>query len=81
MKKFESDIKISFEWESDNGIDIPEKHFDALKEDAEEQIKKHIQKGHNDGELYTSVRYGKDVVPEEDEDDGLGYSGYWSIDV
>ena len=38
-----------------------------------------IQEGYTSGELFTSVRYGKDIVPEEDEDDGLEYSGWWSL--
>ena len=35
-----------------------------------------VGEGNTQGELSTSVRYGKDQVPEEDED-GLNYSGWW----
>jgi hypothetical protein len=39
-----------------------------------------IKEGYSSGELCTSVRYGKDEVPEEDEEEGLSYSGWWSIE-
>ncbi len=55
------------------------KHEEALKEDAKSRIFKMIKEGYYQGELNTSVRYGKDIVPEEDEDDGLTYSGWWSV--
>ncbi|MFW6246912.1 MAG: hypothetical protein ACOC22_01915 [bacterium] len=38
-----------------------------------------ISQGYYEGELFTTVRYGKDIVPEEDEDGGLSYSGWWKI--
>ena len=38
-----------------------------------------IKENYNQGELSTSVRFGKDEVPEEDEEEGLNYSGWWSI--
>lgn len=78
--KMEMEIKISYHWECDTNIEIPDKHKEALKEDAVNRIFEMIKEGYYSGELYTSVRYGKDVVIEEDEEDGLTYSGYWEVD-
>ena len=72
-------MKISYNWDCDQKIEIPEIHKEALIEDAQSRIFEMISQGYNQGELNTSVRYGKDVVPEEDEEDGLTYSGWWSI--
>lgn len=72
-------IGIDYHWTCDEGIEIPKGHNEALKEDAESRIFEMIKEGYYQGELSTSVRYGKDVVPEEDEEDGLTYSGWWSV--
>ena len=64
-------------WECDTIGSIPEKHIEALKEDAEERILYYLQEGYHSGELNTSVRYGQDKVPEEDPEEGLSYSGWW----
>ena len=64
-------------WECDTLGSIPEQHKEALREDAEERILYYLSEGYNSGELSTSVRMGRDVVPEEDDDDGLTYSGWW----
>lgn len=77
--KIERKIKIKYHWTCDQGIDIPEKHFEALEEDANARIFEMIQKGYYEGELSTIVRFGKDEVPEEDEDEGLTYSGWWKV--
>lgn len=74
-------LEFSYNWTCDSGIEIPEKHKEALKEDAESRIFEMIKEGYTSGELCTTVRYGKDEVPEEDEDDGLQYSGWWSIET
>lgn len=78
-KRLESNLLINYWWKCDKGIDIPETHKEALKEDAESRVFEMLKKGYFQGELCTSVRYGKDIVPEEDEDEGLEYSGWWSI--
>ena len=71
-------LVIDYNWTCDQGVDpIPEKHIEAIKEDALERIYEMIKEGYYSGELRTSVRYGKDEVPEENEDDGLTYSGWW----
>lgn len=70
-------LKINYYWTCDEGIEIPEKHKEALKEDAEARIFEMIKEGYNQGELNTNVRFGKDIVPEEDKDNGLEYSGWW----
>jgi hypothetical protein len=78
-ERMEVSMKIEFNWKCDQEIEIPEKHLEALQEDAEERIFKMIEEGYHSGELITSVRFGKDVVPEEDENEGLTYSGWWSF--
>ena len=74
----EKNINIKYHWKCDEGIEIPEKHKEALEEDAMSRIFEMIKENYNQGELSTSVRFGKDEVPEEDEEDGLNYSGWWS---
>lgn len=64
-------------WNCDDGVAIPEKHKESLREDAEERILYYLQEGSHSGELITSVRFGQDEVPEEDPEDGLSYSGWW----
>ena len=77
--RIEGILNIQYYWDCDSGIDIPEKHKEALKEDAESRIFEMIKSGYNSGELFTTVRYGKEIVPEEDEEEGLQYSGWWSV--
>jgi hypothetical protein len=74
----ERQITISYNWTCNKGIKIPEKHREVLAEDAEKRIFEMIGEGYTSGELHTYVRYGKDEVPEENED-GLSYSGWFSI--
>ena len=73
-------ITISYWWKCDSGIEIPEEHMEALEEDAYDRIFKMIKEGYVEGILSTSIRFGKEEVPEEDEDDGIEYSGGWSIE-
>lgn len=75
MKK---SITIDYHWTCDQLDFIPKGHFEALKEDAESRIFSMVKEGYLQGELNTSVRFGKDVVPEEDKEEGLTYSGWWS---
>tara|TARA_R110000772_G_scaffold1460_4_gene5007 strand:- start:746 stop:997 length:252 start_codon:yes stop_codon:yes gene_type:complete len=75
------ELYIKYDWSCDSGIEIPEAHKEALKEDAEERIHEMIKAGFNQGELHTSVRYGKKIVPEEDKEDGLTYSGWWNYSL
>ena len=72
-------LEISYNWKCDQGIEIPEKHKEALKEDAMERIFQMVKEDYLSRELSTTVRYGKDVVPEEDEANGLSYSGWWDV--
>jgi hypothetical protein len=72
-------ITIDYHWTCDQGIKIPTKHTDALEEDANNRIFEMIKEGYTSGELSTSVRFGKDEVSEEDEENGLTYSGWWSL--
>ena len=75
----ERTLKISYNWKCDQGIEIPNSHKDCLEEDAQYRIFDMISQGFIEGELSTSVRFGKDVVEEEDEEEGLSYSGYWKL--
>ena len=74
-------IEIHYDWQRDEGIEIPEKHKEILKEDAIKRIFEMIKEDYYHGELFTVVRLGKNVVPEEDEDDGLSYSGWWDVTI
>lgn len=78
MDGMEFKLNIDYYWKSDDGIDIPAAHLDALTEDAYSRIFEMVKSGCHQGELNTYVRLGKDIVPEEDEQDGLSYSGWWS---
>ena len=50
-------MKINYNWKCDQEIDIPQKHEEALNEDAESRIFEMIKEGYYQGELSTSVRY------------------------
>jgi hypothetical protein len=76
----ENKLIIEYYWKCDKGIEIPLKHEEALKEDAQIRIFQMIGEGYFEGELNTSVRYGADKVPEEDEYEGLTYSGWWKCE-
>jgi uncharacterized protein YoaH (UPF0181 family) len=73
----EKEITIKYNWKCNEDINIPEKHEEALEEDAMERIFEMMKEGYTSGELHTTVRYGKDIVSEEDEEEGLSYSGWW----
>lgn len=79
MKQFNRKITIEFVWAPDTIDTIPEAHLEALEEDALERIFSMVKEGYSSGELFTSVRFGKDKVEEEDEENGLNYSGSWSL--
>ena len=67
-------ININYNWTCGQGIEIPEAHKDALKEDAESRIFEKLFEGYNDGMLATTICCDKEVVPDEE----LTYSGRWS---
>jgi hypothetical protein len=79
MERFEQKITINYYWESVDVQEIPKEHKEFLQADALERIFMMIEEGYNSGELHTSVRLGKDVVSQEDEQDGLSYYGWWDI--
>lgn len=79
MNVFRRMITIEYHWTPNDIKTIPQKHLEALEEDAMERIFQMIKEGYTSGELHTSVRFGKDEVEEEHEDDGLSYSGLWSL--
>ena len=75
----ERNLNIEYNWWCDQGIDIPPAHKESLEEHAFDRIISMIKEGYYSGILSTSVRCGRSVVPEEDEDEGLTYSGSWSL--
>jgi hypothetical protein len=79
MERFEQKITINYYWESSDVQEIPKEHKEFLQADALKRIFMMIEEGYKSGELYTSVRLGKDVVSQEDEQDGLSYYGWWDI--
>lgn len=78
-ERFKQTYTISFFLTCDSESCIPKKHEEALEEDAKERIFSQIAEGNYSGEIVTSVRFGKDEVEEEDEEEGLSYSGWWSL--
>jgi hypothetical protein len=74
-------IIIDYHWTCDQGVEIPKNHKKALEEEAQSRSFEMIKEGYHQGELNASVRYGKDEVPEEDEEDGLSYSGWWGYKI
>ena len=79
MKRLNTKVEIKYFWDSE--IEIPEKHIEPLQEDAMNHITEMMKEGYTGGELITTVRFGKDIVPEEDENEGLYYTGWWSINT
>lgn len=79
--KIQMSIHIDYHWKTDSGISIPEAHKETLEEDAQERIFHMIKQGYLMGELCTTVIVGKDQVPEEDEENGLSYSGWWGVKI
>lgn len=73
------EIKINYYWKCDSEVEIPEAHKECLETEAQNRIFEMMADDYIQGELFTSIRFGKEVVPEEDEEDGLSYSGWWSI--
>lgn len=71
-------IEIDYYWKCDSGIEISEQHKEELKEDAEKRIFEMMKEGYHQGELHTSIRFGKEIVEQEDAEDVLMYSGWWS---
>jgi len=76
-EKMKKEMTIKYYWEREDNLEIPDAHKGALEEDAEARIFFMVKEGFWCGELRTTVRYGKDIVPEEDEDNGVEYSGEW----
>lgn len=62
--RIEAKIELSYHWNYDQEVDIPENHKEPLKKDAEDRIFEMVKDGYYQGELNTSV-------------DELTYSGWW----
>lgn len=75
-KAMERTMKISYNWKCDQGIEIPDGHIDELEEFAQYSIFDMIIKGYHEGELSTTIKFG---IEEEDEEEGLSYSGWWKL--
>ena len=74
------EVIISYNWEkrSDGKDDgkISTKHQEALEETAMNRIIEMMKEGYTSGELFDNVSFG-----DEDGEDGIEYSGYWSINT
>ena len=68
-------VIIEYEWSDANQKPPLPKHHEALEEDAMDSIFYMMKDGYTGGGLNTSVR-----VDDEDED-GVEYWGYWSINT
>lgn len=77
--KMEITSTISYHWEAVSGIPTPEKHEEALMAEAKQRIFEMLKEGYSSGELCATVRLGQDVVPEEDTEEGIEYTGWWSL--
>ena len=70
----EKEIKITYNWSRDDGKDIDKEHEEALEESAQERIFEMIKEGYRGGELNDRIR-----MNDKDGEDGVGYSGWWSL--
>lgn len=78
MKK---QVEITYEWWRNDVLDyIPELHREELEKHALDRINSQMKEGFTCGELNESIRFGREVVPEEDEE-GIEYRGSWSINT
>lgn len=67
-------IEYNFNRNDDSDEPIKPSHLEALQEDAEERIFEMIKEGYYSGELHTYV-----LVDDEDGEDGISYSGWFTI--
>ncbi len=66
-------IIISYEWWRGAGEEIKELHVEALEESADLRIGEMMKEGFTSGELRDNIRMN------DDPEDGVEYSGYWSV--
>ena len=69
-------VTIDYHWDRDDCQTIVPKHIEALEESAMERIIDQMKQGNTSGELSDTVR-----MSDEDGEDGIEYSGWWSIDT
>ena len=64
------EIKITYQWSNQNGNEVKERHREALEETAIKRIYEMMTDGYTSGELYDCMTDGED---------GIEYSGWWSM--
>lgn len=67
-------ITIEYHWLNNEGTDIPVKHQEALEESAQERINQMMSEGYTSGELHDNIS-----MDDEDGEDGVSYSGWFSV--
>ena len=69
-------VTIEYNWamDSDSKAEIKSNHQEALEETAIERVVKMTVDGYTSGELHDNIR-----MDDEDPEDGIAYSGWWSI--
>lgn len=65
---------ISYEWWRNGDEDVKPSHAAALDESAEERITEMANEGYTSGVLTANISMDSD-----DPEDGVEYSGWWSI--
>lgn len=72
----EREVKITYHWNKCDGTKIHPKHIIALEETAMDRIIEMMKEGYTSGELIDNIH-----MFDADGEDGIGYSGWWSIDT
>jgi hypothetical protein len=73
MKQLERRIQINYRWWRDDGMEIREEHLQALEEKADDVINLMRSQGFTSGEL------SDDITLDEEDGEGIIYSGWWDF--
>ena len=68
------EIIISYNWSADDNRIIKFDHQEALEESAMNRIIEMMKEGYTSGELIDNIS-----MDDEDGEDGVDYSGWWSV--
>jgi len=67
--------EITIEFWRDDSDPIDESHLEALKETGFDEAKKMIAEGFTSGELSDNIHMA------DDDNDGIGYTGWWNLEA
>lgn len=67
------ELTISYNWSRDDGKEIKPDHVEALEESAMNRIQDMM------GEGYTSGELSDNIIMDDDDGDGIEYSGWWGL--